>query len=135
MSGELLQRKGELLRVTRIAKESSALALELFDFKVKWYHAFYDKEIKQFEQRIKKDFEIYASTFDHFSNQIQMQEEGLSTIDKTLLSMLSVSGHMYADCMRILKATRHRALILCAITINAIALLFFVGLEVHKHLG
>ncbi len=135
MSGELLQRKGEFLRVTRMATESSALALELSNFNVKWYHALYDKEIKQFEERLKSDFAVYSSTCKHFNDQVQIQEEGLDSMDKTLFSMLSVSGHMYAESMNMLKIIRYRSLVLCGIAINLTAFLFFGLLTINAWFG
>lgn len=119
---ELTVIKQDLLDIANHNAGASDIFEKILNFKVKWYHCLYDSDLRELKREYNSSFENYRRYLARLQRQIKLQEQ--SELDRagatTKLSMLSVSGHLYAEGGKLLLAQKRNAFAFFVMFLNVL---------------
>ncbi len=119
--------------VIKTSRHSAEIFRQVQDLEIKWYHAFYDKKLKQLQDDFTLGYEDFMAIQKRFQFDIKAKANPMLEHQQQIkFGMLTVSGHLYAETGRMLQICRQKALIKCGLAINTIAVAVFVVDIIYK---
>lgn len=114
-------------RIATLAQEGSALYKRVAQWKVRWFHCLYDKNLKQMES----DFLILNNEFQILFKEVNAEihtarDTSSSAFANINVQTLNVSGYINLEIGRMLRMYRHRTLIKTGLVINAFAVVYLL---------
>ncbi len=124
---DLQKFRADMKFVIQNSRHSAEMFKAVQEFEVKWYHVFYDKDLKALYKEYMSGYDNFMALQKRLQYDIKIKAEPtLEHQQQIKFGMLSTSGHLYAETGRLLKMHHHRAIIKCLFALN-IATFFCFG--------